>query len=288
MADLLPQDWLTPAIAYTVSAIGSFLGLSFASRARRASGLFRLQWLALASLALGGMGVWSMHFIAMLGYSVPGTVIRYDALLTVISGLVPILVMGAALYLVIRFRGAVRLLAGGVLLGLGIVSMHYTGMASMNLHGDLHHDPVPVAVSAVIAVFAATAVLWGARRLSHYGAIALASLLLALTITAVHYTGMSGVYVTEPHVETVGPPDGLKALDLLLPMIIGLFVLLLICSLLLLLSDSEDESRDPARRGSREPEPTTAAASPGEYAPRHSAVNTTTPPATDDVWSRTR
>ncbi|HJE60232.1 MAG TPA: histidine kinase, partial [Nocardiopsis listeri] len=67
MADIFPQGLLTPALAYAVSVIGSFLGLVFASRARRTTGLVRWQWLILAALSLGGIAVWSMHFIAMLG-----------------------------------------------------------------------------------------------------------------------------------------------------------------------------------------------------------------------------
>ncbi|MGW5875463.1 MHYT domain-containing protein [Nocardiopsis terrae] len=293
MAELLAQGWITPSIAYAVSAIGSFLGLAFASRARRTTGFFRWQWLSLAALSIGGVAVWSMHFVAMLGYTVSGTAIRYDAVLTAISGIVPVLVMGFALHLVVRRPSTGWLLCGGVLLGVGVIAMHYTGMASMNIHGELHHDPAYVALSCVIAVVAATAALWFARHLRSPGSMTLAALVMAVAVTSVHYTGMAGVHITPTDFMHVGAPEGMRARDLLLPLMTGMFVFLLICSLFLLLGGEEEyERRGYAAPSHRAAEHTIQSAD-VYYVPRHGAPQTPAPAPHaprpgDDVWTRRR
>ncbi|MBR8742329.1 MHYT domain-containing protein [Nocardiopsis sp. MG754419] len=289
MADLFPQGLLNPALAYSVSAIGSFLGLTFAARARRSTGLVRWQWLILAALALGGIAVWSMHFIAMLGHTIPGTIVRYDPLLTLVSGLVPVLVMGVALYLVLDDHGTVRLLVSGALLGVGVVSMHYTGMASINLHGEMHHDLGPVIVSCVIGLVASTVALWCARHLRNLGAILGAAPVMALAVTAMHYTGMAGLHIVEPGSLPSGVPDGAKATELVLPLIVGLFVFLLICSLFLLLSGDEDDRRDYTRASHRSVEHTVQR-SQEDYVPRHGGPTEPEerPRQDDDVWTRRR
>ena len=290
MADLFPQGLLTPSLAYAVSALGSFLGLTFATRARQATGFIRWQWLALAAFSLGGMAVWSMHFIAMLGHTIPGTILRYDPLLTLVSGVVPILVMGVALFLVIHYDDTSRLLLAGILLGIAVIAMHYTGMASINLHGELHHSLLPVILSCVIAVVASTVALWFARHLKHLGTMAGASLVMALAITAMHYTGMAGLHVIAPEFTRYGAPEGAKAADLVLPLIVGMFVFLLICSLFLLLSGDEDDRRNYSRPSHRSTEHNLQRAH-EDYVPRHGAPTTSLPserprPERDDVWTR--
>ena len=284
--DHMPQGWLMPAIAFSVSVCGSFLGLAFAARARRARGADWWQWLILGALSLGGMAVWSMHFIAMMGFHVAGASIRYDAFLTLVSGVTAVLVMGAALTMTIRKRTLPWVVAGGVLAGAGVVAMHYTGMASMNMHGAMHHDPLFVAAAGVIALVAATVAMWFSTRLRGFPSLVGGSLVMAVAVTSVHYTAMMGVHVT-PASGRVGPPPGSTAADLLLPVIIGLFVLLLVCSLFLMLG--EDEERvDFSRSDADAPRPRENAWSTAEdYAPRHGA-RPTSPAASDDVWRRPR
>ncbi|WP_304451936.1 MHYT domain-containing protein [Nocardiopsis sp. YSL2] len=279
MTDQLSQDWLTPAIAFSVSVCGSVLGLAFAGRARRARGAARWQWLILAAFSLGGMAVWSMHFIAMMGFRVAGALIRYDAFLTLVSGVTAVVVMGAALTMTIRRRTLPWILAGGALAGAGVVAMHYTGMASMNMHGTMHHAPSAIAAACVIALVAATVAMWFSARLRGAPAIAAGSLVMAVAVTSVHYTAMTGVSVAAPEAVRTDPPPGSTAADLLLPVIIGLFVLLLVCSLFLMLGE-EEERVDPSPSGSGPQHPHgTARSTPEDYRPRH---------GTDDVWHRPR
>lgn len=247
MFDLYEQGWITPALAYLVSVIGSYLGLSFAARAREATGFFRWQWLTLAALTLGGVAVWSMHFIAMMGFSSPGTAIRYDTFLTVVSGVTAIVVMGVALCLTLFDDSVGRLSLSGVIAGLGVVSMHYMGMASMNIHGEMHHDLFWVTTATLIALVAATVALWCASRFDGQPAIVLAAVVMGAAVTLMHYAGMVGVEVREPENSPHGSPEGIAAFDLMLPLIVGLFVFVLICSLFLLLGADDDRSRPSER-----------------------------------------
>ncbi|MGW5875464.1 MHYT domain-containing protein [Nocardiopsis terrae] len=243
MIDHFSYGWWTPAAAYTLSVIGSFIGLRFALLARDAPGAGRWPWLALSSACLGGTAIWTMHFVAMVGFQVQGAPIRYDTALTIASGLLAIGVMAVALTLATARRSASALLGGGVLAGAGVVGMHYMGMASMNIHGHLHHNPAYVVAACVIAVSAATAALWFALNLRRISYSLVAALLMGVAVSAMHYTGMFGMSFTPAENAPTTPPPGASTPDLLLPLITGLFVFLLICSLFLLLNAGEDERR---------------------------------------------
>ncbi|HEU5110471.1 MAG TPA: MHYT domain-containing protein, partial [Micromonosporaceae bacterium] len=157
--------WITPTLAYALSVLGSVLGLTCAVHARRApSSGSRAGWLTLAAFAIGGTGIWTMHFMAMLGFGVVGTDIRYDVIETAFSALVAIVVVGVGLFIV-GMGGPDRpawwrILLGGLLAGLGVNAMHYMGMAAMRLNGAVTYDQTLVAASIVIAVVAATVALW--------------------------------------------------------------------------------------------------------------------------------
>ena len=270
MIDHFTYGLWTPVIAYAVSVIGAFIGLTAATRSRNAvNGFTRMQWLVMSAICLGGTAVWSMHFIAMMGFRVSGTPIRYDTGLTLASGAVAILVMGVALYLTIHRDTTGWLIVGGLIAGTGIVSMHYMGMASMNLHGELHHNPVFVTAATAIALAAAVAALWFARRLTGLTAITLASLLMGVAVSSMHYTGMFGMSATVHADHPMEAPAGATSSELLLPLVVGLFVFLLVCSLFLMLG-VEDSPRRRAVPSATAPEQESGEnREGGEYAPRH-------------------
>lgn len=124
----------TPVLAYAVSVLGSFLGLRCATRARGRGGPGQAGWIAMGAVSIGGVGVWAMHFIAMLGFRIHGAPIRYDLTLTVVSAVIPMAVMALALYLIIVGGRRWALPVSGAVVAVGVVSMHYLGMASMNGH----------------------------------------------------------------------------------------------------------------------------------------------------------
>jgi NO-binding membrane sensor protein with MHYT domain len=98
-------------------------------------GRTRLGWLLLAALSIGTTGVWVMHFIAMLGYTIPGAVIHYNVLPTIASMLIAVVVVGIGLLIVGFARQTWRnLILAGAFTGVGVAAMHYTGMEAMHMY----------------------------------------------------------------------------------------------------------------------------------------------------------
>jgi NO-binding membrane sensor protein with MHYT domain len=192
--------WITPVLAYTLSVLGSVLGLTCAVHARKAdSGAARAGWLTLAAFAIGGTGIWTMHFMAMLGFGVVGTDIRYDVLETAFSAVVAIVVVGVGLFIV-GMGGSGRpawwrILLGGLLAGLGVNAMHYMGMAAMRLNGVVTYDQALVAASIVIAVVAATVALWLCQTVRTGLAVFAAALVMGVAVNGMHFTGMAAMSV---------------------------------------------------------------------------------------------
>ncbi|MER6830275.1 MHYT domain-containing protein [Streptosporangium sp. NPDC000563] len=237
---------VTPVASYIMSSTGSLLGLLFAARARGAEGSSRALWLGGAALSIGGTGIWVMHFIAMMGFDVMGTSIRYDVPLTVASALLAIVVVGAGLFLVShRENSTGALLGGGLLTGLGVAGMHYLGMAAMNMSAHVSYDPLLVGLSLIIAVVAATVALWFSVRVRGALATTGAALLMGFAVNGMHYTGMFAIGV-ELH-GTPAPTSGAQGMDFMLPLLVGISMLSLGLLLAIFLSPSEEEMREDAR-----------------------------------------
>ncbi|MFC7550099.1 MHYT domain-containing protein [Plantactinospora sp. GCM10030261] len=195
--DHFAYGWITPTLGYSLSVLGSLLGLVCVGRLRAAPTTGqRTWWLALASVAIGGTAIWSMHFMAMLGFGVTGTTIRYDIGLTVASAVIAVVAVAVGLMLVGRGRsGTVRVLIGGVTTGLGVAAMHYTGMAAMRLGGVVQYESTRVSLSVLIAVVAATAALWLAITVKRALAIFVSALVMGVAVSGMHYTGMTAMSV---------------------------------------------------------------------------------------------
>lgn len=219
MAELhhFAYGWFNPIMAFSLAFLGSLLGLGCTSRARQArSARRRARWLALGAVAIGGAGIWLMHFMAMLGFDVPAGEVRYDPVLTALSMLIAVGTVGAGLFVVGIGRYTVpRLVLGGVFTGLGVAAMHYTGMTAVRVPGDLYYQPSLVAASVVIAVVAATVALWCTVSVRRGGHLAAAALLMALAISGMHYTAMAGVRVDL--LEHAGHLEGMTSLLLIVP-----------------------------------------------------------------------
>lgn len=239
------QGLITPLLAYLMSVIGSLLGLLFAARARGSRGAARVHWLIGAAFALGGTGIWVMHFIAMMGFTITLAPIRYDVVLTAFSAVVAVAVVGVGLLLV-SYGGARPgpLLGGGLLTGLGVASMHYMGMWAMNTTVNLHYDPISVVLAMVIAVAAATTALWFTVRVRGMLRTIGAALLMGVAVTGMHYTGMFGMSVSGSVGNEV--PPGAAAVDFLVPVLVGISLLTVGLLMAVMLSPSEKELRNEA------------------------------------------
>lgn len=231
--------WLTPALSYAMASIGAALGLRCTVRALATSGRSRRNWLFTAASAIG-TGIWTMHFVAMLGFGVTGTDIRYNVPLTLLSLLVAMVVVGAGVFVVGYSRDRSRaLLAGGLTTGLGVASMHYLGMAALRLHGTVVYDPLLVALSVTIAVVAATAALWAALNIRSPGAVALASLVMGAAVSSMHYTGMLAVGVRVAPSGSELP--GATVMQFIFPLAVGLGSYLFLTSAFVALSPAARE-----------------------------------------------
>lgn len=196
-------------LSLAVSLFGSFTGLMLASRIRHATGLPRLAWLGASAVAIGGGAIWSMHFVAMLAFSLPPLDITYDAGLTALSLALAVGFTAIGMANVARANGRVMpLLNSGALMGVAVAGMHYTGMAAMHMDAVSQYDPMLVGVSVAIAITACTAALWLAfnhrtRRMHYVG-----SAVMAAAVCGMHYTAMAAVtYSHGGHVMTNAPAD---------------------------------------------------------------------------------
>ncbi|MFJ9743029.1 MHYT domain-containing protein [Streptomyces sp. NPDC101166] len=231
--------WLTPVLSYAMACIGAALGLRCTVRALGAAGRSRRNWLVTAASSIG-TGIWTMHFVAMLGFGVSGTDIRYDVPLTVLSLLVAMIVVCAGVFAVGYGRDRTRaLLIGGLTTGLGVASMHYLGMAAVRLHGDVTYDPTRVGLSVLIAVVAATAALWAALNIKSPVAVTLASLVMGAAVSSMHYTAMFAVHVrVTPSGEAL---PGATAMQFIFPLAVGLGSYLFLTSAFVALSPTTGE-----------------------------------------------
>lgn len=210
--------WLTPALAYTMSVIGSLLGLRCTARARANEG--SQGWIIAASVAIGGTGIWVMHFIAMLGFTIHGATIRYNVPVTLLSALIAIVVVWCGLSLVAREPfGGWSLPAGGAITGLGVAAMHYSGMYAMNSDAEISYNAGLVTLSVVIAVVAATAALWFTLVIRGIWATVGAALIMGVAVCGMHYTGMSSM--SAHHMDNAAMPSGTGAMELLAPLMIS-------------------------------------------------------------------
>jgi NO-binding membrane sensor protein with MHYT domain len=233
---------LNPVLSYVVSCVGCFLGLRCTTRARAYQGAARARWLTLAALAIGTTGIWVMHFIAMLGFSIPGEPIRYNVPITILSMVIAVVVVGIGTFIVGFGRaGNGPLVLGGTIIGIGVASMHYLGMGAVRVQASLSYNPGLVAASVIIAVIAGTAALWMALRLDSVWSTFIASLIAGVAVNGMHYTGMAAVRAQAAPGLVVSTANTASAEGFLLPLILGLSTVGFIFSAVIALSPTAAE-----------------------------------------------
>jgi NO-binding membrane sensor protein with MHYT domain len=220
-----------------VSCLGAFLGLRCITRARAYAGFARGRWLGLAAVAVGATGIWTMHFIAMLGYTVPGQQIIYNVPLTIASMLIAIAVVGVGLFIVGFGNGGLTpLVAGGAIVGIGVAAMHYLGMSAMIMPDSVHYDMPLFILSVVIAIVAGTVALWIGTWVRGTGVTVGASLIMGVAVTGMHYTAMG----------SMSGMSGSTAASFLVPLLVGITIVTFILTLVISLSPTEDEIHEDA------------------------------------------
>lgn len=179
-------------LAVLVSLISGFTIFAILSHARAHRGRARHGWSAMAACVAGG-GIWSTHFVAMLGFS-PAAAVSYDVTLTVLSALLSIVTAGIAMPLLLA-RTPVSSLSGAVVLSTAIGAMHFTGMKALVFAGTLDWEPSLVALSLGSAVLLVSAAVL-TERLSispRYRLVAAA--LFGAAICCLHFTAMGAAVI---------------------------------------------------------------------------------------------
>lgn len=187
------DHWLIAA-SLAVALMAGFTGLSLTRGVSQLTPERRKLNIALAAISLGG-GIWSMHFIAMLGLQLPIDFF-YNPLTTLVSALIAILVVGSAL-LLLHFwaRTAVTITASGALVGIGILAMHYLGMSGIQLCLPLY-SAAGVAISIIVSIALSIAAFWIAYGQRTRMNIIFGTILFGLAVFAVHFVAMAGTSFT--------------------------------------------------------------------------------------------
>lgn len=185
-------DWAFVAGSYVISVLGSFAALHHTPYLFFRSGKINWNMAIGAAVSLGGIGIWAMHFIGMMGYRLALPVV-YDAWWTFVSLAAAIIIAGIALIVAggggkFSHRGW---LLGSAMAGTGVCVMHYLGMYAMNLRADMALRAPEVLLSVLIAVLASGAALWLAFHVTRPIHRVVAAMTMGLAVSAVHYTGMA-------------------------------------------------------------------------------------------------
>lgn len=181
-------------MSFGVATLASYTALGLANRITVGVDA-RWYWLVGSGLAMG-VGIWAMHFLGMLAFSLP-IPMGYDVGLTLISLGIAVACSTFAFWVVCRQTLPwSRLLVSALLMGLGIASMHYVGMAAMRMSPAIVYETGPYLASYGIAIAASAAALWLLHRLRHdrpgerrYRLAA--AVVMGLAVCGMHYTGMA-------------------------------------------------------------------------------------------------
>ncbi|MBA4808907.1 MHYT domain-containing protein [Brevundimonas sp.] len=208
-------------LASLLAIFGSWTALDLFRRARLHDGTVQAGWIGVAAVAMG-VSIWSMHFVAMLGFD-PGAPVSYDLGLTVAS--LALAMAGTAVAFAVCAqpgRSLASLLGSGAIMGLSIGGMHYVGMAALRTSAIVGYQQGWVVASVVVALGASTAALWVARKDYHVRLRVIAAVLLGVGIVSMHYTAMASVTLTpgatpqgEPGVEPLWLAFGVAGLTIL-------------------------------------------------------------------------
>ncbi len=235
MALPVSYDYGLVALSYFIAAVAGYTGLNLSYLVRERARLQRHSTglLAIGSIAMG-LGIWAMHFLAMLAYSI-GIPVSYDPLITAVSLLPAILASLVAVRAMSSHELTLgRLLGQGLIIGLGIGLMHYLGMAAMIQDATPYYHTGMFILSLVVAWLLGSFTLyirfspWLDSHLPQHAANILTALLWGAAVAGMHYTGMAAMFFLPGC--SVQLPAGIPAGQLATP--VAAVTLLLILSAL--------------------------------------------------------
>ncbi len=216
------------ATSVAIAILAAFVALSISGRiAAAATRWARYAWTAAGAISMGG-GIWAMHFVGMLAFSLPCGV-TYRPVGTILSMIPGILASGIALGAISKpdEPGLGLRTVSAVLMGGGIAAMHYSGMAAMRLQALLRYDPELVAVSIVVAVvlaFVSLSIRFHRPQSPSLVATIIAASIMGCAVAGMHYTAMqASIFFPLPD----APAYSMALSPTLLALLITLFAVLI-------------------------------------------------------------
>src|SRR5260370_12981083 len=200
MAMVSSYDYRLVALSIIIAIFASYAALELAGRTTAARGRARLAWLVGGATAMG-VGIWSMHYIGMLHFRLP-VLVLCDLPTVILSLLAAIFAAAVALFVVSGPKmGWLRALTGSAIMGSGIATMHYTGMAAMRLPAMCSYDPLLLSLSVVFAIVISLVALWLTFRFREDRKAtgwwkAASAIVMGAAIPVMHYTGMAAAQFT--------------------------------------------------------------------------------------------
>ncbi|MEL6685021.1 MAG: MHYT domain-containing protein [Pseudomonadota bacterium] len=184
------HDTFLIVMSCVVALAAAFTGLSMTRDLAEKPVFQKKASVALAAVALGG-GIWAMHFVAMLGLQLP-VLFYYDAAITLVSALSAILIVGAAL-IILHFaeRTPRAITLAGAIVGVGVLAMHYIGMAGLELCRAIY-STMGVALSSLAAIGLCILAFWVAYGKRTNRNIVLGTFCFAIAVCSVHFLAMAG------------------------------------------------------------------------------------------------
>ncbi|MFC6333269.1 EAL domain-containing protein [Paenibacillus septentrionalis] len=218
------------AVSAVIAILASYSALSMTSKISRANGKTQYYWL-LAGAFVMGSGVWSMHFVGMLAFDLHASV-KYDFGLTLLSLGASVISSFIAFYITMpKNVNWIKIGTGGLIMGSGIITMHYTGMEAMMMDGNITYDKQLLLISVMIAIVASYAALFlflRFRNQSSYSLLKwLSAALMGVAICGMHYTGMSAANF-HVHVNDSGHDGSELSFFLLIGVCVMIFIILFV------------------------------------------------------------
>lgn len=235
---ILHGEYSTPIIllSIVIACGASYTALTLNQRVIRNSFFHQNFWLILSAIAMG-LGIWSMHFVGMSAFMLPIDM-SFDLLLTLLSIVPAVLASFVAFSFANRKNSSNKqTIVAGLLMGMGISSMHYIGMAAMKMEASFYYKPVVFIVSVLIAVVVSFVAMFVFSKLQTYMSISIikivTSTLMGLAISSMHYTGMAAVvfYVDRPIDFAHHTMHSMDMVPLIITVTLGIAILLFISGL---------------------------------------------------------
>ncbi|AZO50781.1 MAG: EAL domain-containing protein [Mesorhizobium sp.] len=187
------HDLRLVALAALICGISSFSAVNLLRHVHRSTNRNRYAWLMIAATSTG-FGIWATHFIAMIAFS-PGIPNAYNTELSVLSLAAAVLLTAAGMWIATLRGGIEHYLVGGAVLGVGIGTMHYTGMAAFEVQGRVVWDQLLVGISLVAGITLAAMSLFVALHRPSTLRTVSAAVLLTLAICTLHFIAMGAVSI---------------------------------------------------------------------------------------------